>query len=147
MVRRRYRAFMLGMLVLGAIVAGGCEGLAFKDARSLLFPHLYKSEVWGFIAGLGTTFAAIPDLAAMLRRRSHAGMNPTMAAILAVFQVVWIYYGLLIGSRPVIAWNALAVVINSFSVGAFFYYARRERSRSRTTFRAANPERRIHSGG
>jgi len=32
-------------------------------------------------------------------------MNPTMAGITGVFQIAWIYYGLLIASRPVIAWN------------------------------------------
>jgi hypothetical protein len=49
-----------------------------------------------------------------------------MAGILAVFQVLWIYYGLLIRSRPVIAWNLLAVMINSLGVAAYLYVARRE---------------------
>jgi uncharacterized protein with PQ loop repeat len=53
------------------------------------------------MAGLGTTCAALPDLGAMLKRRSNAGMNPRMAAITGVFQIVWLYYGLLIASRPV----------------------------------------------
>ena len=43
-------------------------------------------------------------------------MNPTMAGIMGVFQIVWVYYGLLIASRPVIAWNMVAVVINFLSV-------------------------------
>jgi hypothetical protein len=55
-------------------------------------------------------------------------MKPRMAAIMCVFQVLWIYYGLLIGSRPVIVWNLLAVLINSLSVGAWVFYARRERA-------------------
>jgi hypothetical protein len=29
----------------------------------------------------------------MLRRRSAAGMNPRMAAIMGVFQILWVYYG------------------------------------------------------
>ena len=69
----------------------------------------------------------MPDLIAMLNRRSTAGMKPRMAAIMGVFQVLWIYYGVLIGSRPVIAWNLLAVLINFLSVGAWAFYARRER--------------------
>ena len=79
------------------------------------------------MAGLGTTFAALPDLIGMLKRRSSKGMNPRMAAIMGVFQIVWVYYGLLILSRPVILWNIIAVVTNFISVGAYFYYARRER--------------------
>jgi hypothetical protein len=33
----------------------------------------------------------------------------------------------LILSRPVILWNIIAVGTNFISVGAYFYYARRER--------------------
>lgn len=80
-------------------------------------------EMIGFIAGFGTTFAAMPDLIAMLRRRSCEGMNPTMAAIMGTFQIVWIYYGTLVGSRPVIVWNTIAVAINFLVVGAYFYFA------------------------
>jgi uncharacterized protein with PQ loop repeat len=80
-------------------------------------------EVIGFIAGFGTTFAAMPDLIAMLRRRSCQGMNPTMAAIMGSFQIVWVYYGFLIDSKPVVVWNLIAVVINFLVVGAYFYFA------------------------
>jgi len=98
------------------------------DTASLLIPRFQRSEIVGFVAGFGTTFAALPDLIAMLRRRSTAGMNPRMVAIMAIFQVLWIYYGLLILSRPVIAWNVIAVLTNSLSVAAYFYFLRRERS-------------------
>ena len=80
------------------------------------------TEIIGFVAGFGTTFAAMPDVVAMLRRRSAIGMNPTMAAIMGTFQVVWVYYGYLIESRPVIVWNVLAVVINALAVSSYFYY-------------------------
>jgi uncharacterized protein with PQ loop repeat len=116
----------IGILVVALSVCYGCKELRV-DTTSLLMPRFQKSEIYGFVAGLGTTFAAMPDLLAMLRQRSTGGMHPRMASILAVFQVVWIYYGLLINSRPVIAWNLLAVLINSCSVGAYFYFARREK--------------------
>jgi len=51
-----------------------------------------------------------------------------MAAILAIFQVLWIYYGLLIASRPVVIWNVIAVVINSLSVGAYFHFLNKEKA-------------------
>jgi len=60
-----------------------------------------RSEIPGFVAGFGTTFAAVPDLVAMLRRSSSKGMNPTMAAIMVPYQILSIWYGLLIVSRPV----------------------------------------------
>ena len=79
------------------------------------------------MAGLGTTFAAAPDLIAMLKRKSSEGMNPRMGAIMGAFQTLWIYYGLLISSRPVVIWNVIAVCINFLTVGAYAYFLRRER--------------------
>jgi len=92
-----------------------------------------RSDVVGIVAGFGTTFAAVPDLVAMLKRRSSAGMNPRMTAIMGTFQVLWVYYGLLILSRPVIAWNVVAVVINFLSVGAYFHFVRKEKAEPKST--------------
>jgi uncharacterized protein with PQ loop repeat len=110
------------------MVLSGCEDLVPHDTKSLLIPSLQRSEVVGVVAGFGTTFAAMPDLLAMLRRRSSSGMNPRMAAIMAVFQILWVYYGLLIVSRPVVLWNVIAVLVNSLSVGAYLYFVRKEKA-------------------
>jgi MtN3 and saliva related transmembrane protein len=99
---------------------------AIHDAASLLVPGFQRSEIVGLVAGFGTTFAALPDLLAMLKRRSSAGMNPRMAGIMCVFQVAWVYYGLLIASRPVIVWNVVAIVINGLSVVAYLHFVRKE---------------------
>ncbi len=127
------RGRTLGILVVAMIFVCGCGDLAVTDVQSLFVPTLQRSEIVGFIAGFGTTFAAVPDLITLFRRRSSAGVNPRMAGILAVFQVLWIYYGLLIRSRPVIAWNLLAVVINSLGVAAYLYVARREHTATPAT--------------
>jgi len=108
----------LGVLLLSVITLYGCEDLVIRDTSSLFIPRFQRSEVLGFVAGFGTTFAAVPDLVAMLKRRSSVGMNPRMAGIMGIFQIVWVYYGLLIASRPVVAWNMVAVSVNLFSVGA-----------------------------
>ena len=113
----------LGGLLLSLGALYGCGDLAIRDTSSLFVPQFQRSEVLGFLAGIGTTFAALPDLIAMFRRRSSAGMNPRMAGITGVFQIVWVYYGLLIGSRPVIAWNTLGVVINLVTVAAYMRFA------------------------
>ena len=106
----------------------GCAELTPRDTQSLFVPRLQRSELVGIVAGLGTTFAALPDLVAMLRRRSSKGMHPRMAAITGVFQVLWAYYGLLIASRPIVAWNVVAVLINFFCVAAYCHFAHRERA-------------------
>jgi uncharacterized protein with PQ loop repeat len=126
----RFNRVPLGVLLLSLMTLSGCQGLVPHDTQSLLIPRFHRSEVFGFVAGFGTTFAAVPDLVAMLRRRSSAGMNPRMAAIIGVFQILWVYYGLLILSRPVIIWNIVGVLINFLSVGAYRHYVRREKSQA-----------------
>jgi MtN3 and saliva related transmembrane protein len=118
----------LAILFLVLLVLSGCQGLVPRDTESMLFAKFQRSEIVGFLAGFGTTFAVIPDLIAMLRRRSTAGVRPRMAAIMGAFQILWIYYGLLIASRPVIAWNLVAVLVNFLSVAAYFYFLHKEKA-------------------
>jgi uncharacterized protein with PQ loop repeat len=125
----RLKALLWAALLLASGMLQGCEDLRPQDTASLLIPHLQRSEAVGIVAGLGTTFAAFPDLIAMLRRRSTAGMNPRMAAITGTFQILWVYYGLLIVSRPVVAWNLLAVVINFVSVAEYLHIRKLEKRR------------------
>jgi MtN3 and saliva related transmembrane protein len=127
----RFNKVTLALFLLSLIALIGCRGMVPQDMSSLLIPRFRRSEIFGFLAGLGTTFAAVPDLVAMLKRRSSAGMNPRMAAIMGMFQILWVYYGLLIASRPVIAWNVIAVLINSLSVGAYLHFARKQEKRLR----------------
>jgi len=119
----------LFVAVVCVVTLCACQDLVPKDVESLLIPTFRRSEIFGFVAGLGTTFASVPDLIGMLRRRSSAGMNPRMAAIMGIFQVLWVYYGLLIASRPVVAWNVIAVVMNFLSVAAYRHFRRREEAK------------------
>jgi MtN3 and saliva related transmembrane protein len=126
-----HKKITLALLSLSFIALSGCDDLVPHDVKSLVVPRFQRSELVGLLAGFGTTFAAVPDLFSMLKRRSSAGMNPRMAAIMGVFQIFWVYYGLLIASRPVIAWNLIAVLTNAFSVGAYLYFVRKESKESR----------------
>jgi len=111
----------LVILCVSLISLTGCQRLVV-DTKKLITPSTELSEIVGFLAGLGTTFAAFPDLLAMLRRKSSEGMNPRMSAIMGLFQILWIYYGLLIASRPVVIWNVIAVLINFLTVGAYAHF-------------------------
>lgn len=124
----RFNRVMLVVFLPALIVLGGCEDLVPHDTQSILFSEFKRSEILGLVAGFGTTFAALPDLIAMLRRQSSAGINPRMAAIMGVFQILWVYYGLLIASRPVVLWNVVAVLVNFVSVGAYLYFVRKEKA-------------------
>lgn len=93
---------MFAVLVLSVVTLSGCQDLVPLDASSLLLPRSQRSDIIGLVVGLGTTFASLPDLIAMLRRRSSAGRNPRMPGIMAAFQSFGPNYGWLIASQPVI---------------------------------------------
>ena len=120
------KLILIAFLVMTMLVLIGCEQLT-RNTASVLLPRFQRSDMFGFVAGLGTTFAVLPDLITMLKRRSTQGMNPRMAAIIGCFQILWIYYGILIISRPVVVWNLIGVCINLFSVGAYAWFLRREK--------------------
>ena len=84
-------------------------------------------ELIGLIAGFGTTFASLPDLVVMLKKRSRQGINPRMAAITGIFQCLWLVYGLLIQAPAVIFWNMISIVTNGTTVSAYLYFAKMER--------------------
>jgi uncharacterized protein with PQ loop repeat len=123
---RRFNLVPVAILVLSVITLTGCQQLTIHGEK-LVRSNIELSEIIGLLAGFGTTFAAFPDLIAMLKRRSSLGMKPRMSAITGAFQILWIYYGLLIGSRPVVIWNVVAVVINFLTVGAYAYFLRKEK--------------------
>lgn len=126
---------LFSVLLATAYVFSAATGLAAEDleaeVEALATSAITMKEVIGFVAGFGTTFAAVPDLVVMFKRRSTVGMNPTMAAIMGTFQFVWVYYGFLIASRPVIIWNVVAVVINFIMVGAYYHFLRGERAQAK----------------
>ena len=128
----RFNRVALVFLALCLISLSGCQSLVI-DADKLFKPSADLSEIVGLLAGFGTTFAAFPDLLAMLRRRSSEGMNPRMSAIMGAFQILWIYYGLLIASRPVIIWNIIAVLINFLTVAAYAHFLKTEKQNGNGT--------------
>ena len=127
---KRPKNVFFALLLLSFTTLTACQDLTPRHLELLVKANTELSEIVGFLAGLGTTFAAFPDLLAMLKRRSSLGMNPRMGTITGVFQLLWIYYGLLIASRPVIVWNVIAVCINFLTVGAYAYFLHREKERS-----------------
>jgi uncharacterized protein with PQ loop repeat len=125
----RFNGLTLAVLFLSLMALTGCQHLVI-DTEKIVKSDVDLPEIVGIVAGFGTTFAAFPDLLAMLRRRSSEGMNPRMGAIMGAFQILWVYYGLLIASRPVIIWNVIAVLINFLTVGAYAYVLRKEKEKS-----------------
>jgi hypothetical protein len=58
----RFNKVTLVVLLPSLIALFGCEHLASIDKPSLLFPGLHRSEVFGILAGFGTTVAMYAGL-------------------------------------------------------------------------------------
>ena len=127
----RFKRVAFAAFLLSQILLTSCQHLVV-DTDKILKSDINLPEIVGIIAGFGTTFAAFPDFLAMIKRRSSLGMNPRMGAIMGAFQILWVYYGMLIASRPVIIWNVIAVFINFLTVGAYAYFLRKEKEKSLT---------------
>ncbi len=119
------------IVACGTVVASLALAEALPQRPGLLELSSNLDEVVGFVAGLGTTFAGLPDLIAMVKRRGTGGIRPRMNLITGLFQILWVWYGFLIVSRPVVLWNLLGVVINLSTVGTYFFFANSEKKRAR----------------
>lgn len=53
----RLNRFWLVVLFLSLLSLLGCQDLVPRDTSSLFIPKFQRSEIFGFVAGLGTTFA------------------------------------------------------------------------------------------
>ncbi len=123
----KYYPHIIGIVAAGGlIIASPALAAVQRERPGLLDTSTSLDEITGFVAGLGTTFAGLPDLITMIKQRGTGGLKPRMNLITGLFQILWVVYGFLIVSRPVILWNLIGVVINLSTVGAYFFFVNSE---------------------
>jgi MtN3 and saliva related transmembrane protein len=76
------------------------------------------ATVLGLVAATLTTAAFLPQVLKIVKTRSTKDLSMWMYAMLFVGVLLWLVYGLLISSLPVIAANAVTLVL-VFAVLAF----------------------------
>ena len=69
-------------------------------------------EDLGFVAAFCTTAAFVPQLVRVLRLRSARDISLPTFLLFSVGVFLWLLYGLYTGSRPVIASNAVTLVLS-----------------------------------
>ncbi|OLN31059.1 hypothetical protein DVDV_0181 [Desulfovibrio sp. DV] len=69
------------------------------------------SDWVGFAAGLCTTAAFAPQVFKTLRSRSVGDISLGMYALMVVGIALWLIHGLAVGSAPVVAANAVSLVL------------------------------------
>ncbi len=69
------------------------------------------SDVLGYLAGALTTIAFVPQLVRIVRRRSAHDISWGMFCILSAGVALWLWYGLLVTSLPLIAANSVTLLL------------------------------------
>jgi MtN3 and saliva related transmembrane protein len=70
------------------------------------------STLLGFVAGLLTTAAFVPQLAKIVRTRSARDISLPAFATFTVGVLLWTAYGILVGEPPIILWNLVTLVLS-----------------------------------
>jgi MtN3 and saliva related transmembrane protein len=73
--------------------------------------YMRFDDVVGFIAGVLTTSALIPQFLKSLRTRSTKDVSLWMLVIFCAGLFLWLIYGIMIHVLPIIIFNALSFVL------------------------------------
>jgi len=71
-----------------------------------------RVEALGFVAAFCTTAAFVPQLVRVVRLRSARDISLPTFLMFSLGVFLWLLYGLYIGSKPVIASNAVTLVLS-----------------------------------
>ena len=67
----------------------------------------------GFVAGTSTTFSLVPQVLKAWRATDTEAISKRTYAISTCAYGLWIVHGVMIGSMPIIAFNALALLLGA----------------------------------
>lgn len=71
------------------------------------------TDAIGIVAALLTTLSFVPQAILVIRTRQTAGISLTMYSMFTLGVAVWLIYGVLIGSLPVILSNIVTLALAS----------------------------------
>ncbi|HUD25507.1 MAG TPA: SemiSWEET transporter [Burkholderiaceae bacterium] len=80
------------------------------------------AETIGYVAGALTTVSFIPQAWLSWKTRHTAGLSLGMYAIFTLGVALWLGYGLLIGSWPVIIANSITLALAAFILALRLHY-------------------------
>jgi len=72
---------------------------------------LSGSDAIGMAAGVLTTVAFVPQLVRILRTRSAYDVSWLMFCILAIGSTLWLWYGVSLGSLPLVVTNLVTLTL------------------------------------
>ncbi len=82
------------------------------------------TQTIGIVAGICTGISLLPQLIKILREKKDQGLSIFYLIVLLAGLILWIVYGVLRKDTPIIATNALSLVLNVATFTANTYYKR-----------------------
>ncbi len=90
-----------------------CVMLALSASKLHLFAMMFNpTEAIGIAAACCTTFAFVPQIIHLLRTKSTDGISLRMYAVFNLGVLLWLVYGLLLHSLPIILANSVTIVLS-----------------------------------
>lgn len=71
-----------------------------------------KWTLLGLLAGFLTTMGFVPQIVKGFKTKKMEDVSSGMLLLLGIGMFLWMVYGILIDSLPVIFWNAIALSLN-----------------------------------
>lgn len=90
--------------------------------RALARPTLWMVNLVGSVAAVCTTLALVPQLARVWRLKTARDISLLMFMVYSVGELLWLIYGIYIHSMPVIAANAVSLVLALFILWLKLHY-------------------------
>ncbi|MEY4640736.1 MAG: hypothetical protein RLZZ227_730 [Pseudomonadota bacterium] len=78
-------------------------------------------DLAGYVAGIFTTFAVVPQISKAWKTRHVDDISLLMVAVLVCGLALWVAYGVLTQSWPVVITNAISLLLNLFLLGLVFH--------------------------
>ena len=79
-------------------------------------------EIIGFLAGLFTTIAIIPQIIKAYQTKKVAHLSPIFFSILLIGVFLWSLYGFLKEDYPIIITNSISFLLNGYMLFLYFKY-------------------------
>jgi MtN3 and saliva related transmembrane protein len=84
------------------------------------------TELLGLIAGTLTTLAFLPQVLKTWKSRSAKDISLGMFLLFSAGVALWLVYGIQLGAVPIIAANAVTLLLSLAILGMKFWFGRRE---------------------
>ena len=85
------------------------------------------TEVIGTLAACLTTASFVPQVWLSFRTRDVSGVSLGMYSVFTAGVALWLAYGVLLGSRPIVLANTVTLLLALLILGMKLHYGRRDR--------------------